>query len=74
VSDDKKMTFVDLQAHSQEDLVAREKTLRTQLFEHRMARFTNQIEDTMKIRKTRREIARVHTVLSARKGAAKGKE
>mgnify|MGYP001558884386 CR=1 FL=1 len=48
--------------------------LRMQLFEHRMARFTNQIEDTMKIRKTRREIARVHTVLSARKGAAKGKE
>lgn len=69
MSDDKKVTVADLRGTSTEDLVAREKTLREQLFAHRLARFTNQIEDTMKIRKTRRDIARVQTVLQERKAA-----
>jgi ribosomal protein L29 len=36
-----------------------------------MKRYTNQLENTTKIRQTRREIARVKTILAARKA---GKE
>lgn len=37
-----------------------------ELFGYRMKRYTNQLENTMKIRQTRREIARIKTVLAAR--------
>ena len=74
MSDDKKVTVGDLREHSLDELTVRERTLREQLFAHKMARFTNQIEDTMQIKKTRRDIARVQTIMSERRTAPKGKE
>ncbi len=48
------------------ELAGRLAKLEEELFGHRMKRYTNQLENTMKIRETRREIARVRTVLTAR--------
>ena len=50
--------------------------LEEDLFKHRLKKTTNQLENTMVIRNTRRDIARVNTVLAermrqARKGAGK---
>jgi large subunit ribosomal protein L29 len=50
--------------------------LEEDLFKHRMKKTTNQLENVMLIRNTRRDIARVNTVLAQRsrqaKAAAKG--
>jgi large subunit ribosomal protein L29 len=40
--------------------------LEEDLFKNRLKKTTNQLENTMLIRNTRREIARVHTVLAER--------
>jgi large subunit ribosomal protein L29 len=40
--------------------------LEEDLFKNRMKKTTNQLENTMVIRHTRRDIARVHTVLAER--------
>ncbi len=53
---------------SVEELKGRLKRLEEELFQHRLKRYTNQLENTNLIRLTRREIAMVQTVLSARKG------
>ena len=52
------------------ELVGRLAKLEEELFGHRMKRYTNQLENTMKIRQTRREIARIKTVLAARQAGA----
>jgi len=54
-----------------DELRARIRRLEEELFQHRLKRFTNQLENTNLIRSTRREIARCRTVLSAR---ARGSE
>jgi large subunit ribosomal protein L29 len=38
--------------------------LQNDLFQHRLKRSTNQLENTMLIRNTRRDIAKIHTVLA----------
>jgi large subunit ribosomal protein L29 len=38
--------------------------LQGDLFQHRLKRSTNQLENTMLIRNTRRDIAKIHTVLA----------
>lgn len=43
-----------------------EKTLRREIFDARMKNFTNQLDDTASIRRARRNLARVKTVLSER--------
>ena len=48
------------------ELKDRIKRLEEELFQHRLKRFTNQLENTNLIRSARREIARCRTVLSAR--------
>jgi large subunit ribosomal protein L29 len=48
------------------ELKDRIKRLEEELFQHRLKRFTNQLENTNLIRSARREIARCQTVLSAR--------
>jgi len=53
------------------ELQGRLAKLEEELFGHRMKRYTNQLENTMKIRQARREIARVKTIVAARKA---GKE
>jgi ribosomal protein L29 len=48
------------------ELKDRIKRLEEELFQNRLKRFTNQLENTNLIRAARREIARCRTVLSAR--------
>jgi large subunit ribosomal protein L29 len=48
------------------ELKDRIKRLEEELFQHRLKRFTNQLENTNLIRSARREIARCRTILSAR--------
>jgi ribosomal protein L29 len=48
------------------ELKDRIKRLEEELFQHRLKRFTNQLENTNLIKAARREIARCQTVLSAR--------
>jgi large subunit ribosomal protein L29 len=48
------------------ELKDRIKRLEEELFQHRLKRFTNQLENTNLIRSARREIARCNTVLSQR--------
>ena len=45
--------------------------LQNDLFQHRLKRSTNQLENTMLIRNTRRDIAKIHTVLGELKAAGK---
>jgi ribosomal protein L29 len=49
-----------------DELKTRVKRLEEELFQHRLKRHTNQLENTNLIRGTRREIARCMTVLSQR--------
>jgi len=51
---------------SEGELKDRIKRLEEELFQHRLKRFTNQLENTNLIRSARREIARCRTILSAR--------
>ena len=43
-----------------------ETTLRRQIFEARIKNFTNQLDDTDSIRRARRDLARVKTILNER--------
>ena len=58
---------------SNDELGDRIKRLEEELFQHRLKRYTNQLENTNVIRRTRREIARAKTVLSARAGGLEQK-
>lgn len=64
------MKSKDLRERSTEDLRQLIKQLGTDLFQYRMKNFTNRLDDTSLVRKTRRDIARVHTILDARDQAA----
>jgi large subunit ribosomal protein L29 len=46
-----------------------EKTLRRQIFDARIKNFTNQLDDTASIRRARRDLARVKTILTERTNA-----
>ena len=48
--------------------------LRQDMFGHRMKQSTNQLENTMLVRKTRRDIARVMTVITEKKKGGAGVE
>jgi len=57
------------------ELQARIKRTEEELFQHRLKRYTNQLENTNLIRQAKREIARAKTILSQRAaGVEKGKE
>ena len=53
----------DLRGNEPDELQRTIRKLEEDLFKHRMKQVTNQLENTMQIRHTRREIARVNTVL-----------
>ena len=59
----------DLRGNDPEELRRTVRKLEEDLFKHRLKQNTNQLENTMLIRNTRRDIARVNTVL-----AEQGKE
>jgi len=54
----------DLRERSLEDLKELEKSLRNDIFQNRFKNFTNRLDDTSAMRKTRRDLARVITLLA----------
>jgi len=67
----KGLNVKDLQGNDASELRNTLNKLEADLFQHRLKRNTNQLENTALIRNTRRDIARVNTVLSARLRADK---
>jgi large subunit ribosomal protein L29 len=53
----------EIRSSSEEELKGRLDRLENDIFKLRLKRATNQLEDVMQIRRLRREIARVNTVL-----------
>lgn len=72
------MKAKDLRERSQDDLKELEKSLATDTFTARFKNFTNRLDDTSTINKTKRDLARVKTLLrqaelnTAASGEAKG--
>ncbi len=58
------MKAKDLRERSVEDLRELEKSLQRDSFTHRFKNFTNRLDDTSIINKTRRDLARVKTILA----------
>jgi large subunit ribosomal protein L29 len=58
------MKAADLREKSVEDLRELQKTLAHDVFQNRLKNFTNRLDDTSQIRKLRRDLARVKTLLS----------
>jgi large subunit ribosomal protein L29 len=56
----------DLRGNDAAELLSTRRKLEEDLFKSRLKKNTNQLENTMLIRKARRDIARVNTVLSDR--------
>jgi large subunit ribosomal protein L29 len=59
--------LTNIRESSEDELKERIKRLEEELFQNKLKRHTNQLENTNLIRQARREIARARTVLSARK-------
>jgi len=62
----KKLRAKDLEGNDPAELRSTMRKLEEDLFKHRLKKTTNQLENTMLIRNTRRDIARVNTVLTQR--------
>lgn len=60
------MKAADLREKSVEDLRELHKTLVGDVFQNRLKNFTNRLDDTSSIRKARKDLARVLTVLRQR--------
>jgi large subunit ribosomal protein L29 len=56
----------DLRGNDPAELRSTARKLTEDLFKHRLKKNTNQLENTMLLRSTRRDIARVYTVLAER--------
>ena len=56
----------DIRGNDPAELQRTLRKLEEDLFKFNLKKTTNQLENTMQIRNTRRDIARVHTVLAAR--------
>ena len=56
----------DLRGNDPAELKSTVGKLQEDLFKHKLKKTTNQLENTMLIRNTRRDIARVNTVLAER--------
>lgn len=61
----------EIREKTTEELVELEKTMVRDLFKDRFANYSNQLDDTDKVRRSRRDIARVKTVLNERSKAGK---
>lgn len=64
------ITIKDLRANSSVELTETLGKLQQENFQYNFKKTTNQLENTMLIRKTRRDIARVKTVLNEKRGLA----
>jgi len=67
----KGLSAKELMGHEPAELQNTLRKLGEDLFKYRLKQTTNQLENTMLIRKTRRDIARVNTVLGAQLRGAK---
>ena len=65
-----KKTLNTLRDKSIDELRSRERDLREQLFKLRFQRATGRVENPMKMRQVRREIAQIQTLLSERERSA----
>ena len=63
------MKASELRDLTAEELVAKTRELRDELFNARIKKTTGQLENTAKLRSLRRDIARAETVLRERRGA-----
>ena len=61
----------ELRELSTDELEAKSRDLRGELFNAHVKRSTGQLENTAKLRELRRDIARVETILSEMHGATK---
>jgi large subunit ribosomal protein L29 len=69
------MKAADLREKGPEDLKELEKTLAHDVFQNRLKNFTNRLDDTSSIRKSKRDLARVITLLRERElGLARTKK
>lgn len=64
-----KKTIETLREKNLDDLRSRERDLREQLFKLRFQRATGRVENPMKMRQVRREIAQIQTLLNERASA-----
>ena len=67
------MKAQDLREKGQGELQAMEQELTRELWKTRFSNFTNQLDDTAKMRRLRRDIARVKTVAAQKRAAEKKK-
>ena len=65
-----KKTLTTLKDKSVDELRARERDLRDQLYKLRFQRATGRVENPMKMREVRREIAQIATLLNERARSA----
>lgn len=63
----------ELQEKSVSELQEMEQELTRELWKTRFKNYTSQLDDTAKIRKLRRDVARVKTVLTQRANQSEGK-
>ena len=63
------MKAKELRELAHEELVAKGRELRDQLFNARIKKATGQLENTALLRALRRDVARVETVLRQKRGA-----
>jgi large subunit ribosomal protein L29 len=68
------MKASDLREKTREDLLELQKLLARDVFRNRLKNFTNRLDDTSAVRKTRRDLARVLTLLHRRHGATANDE
>ncbi|MBI4703840.1 MAG: 50S ribosomal protein L29 [Deltaproteobacteria bacterium] len=66
------MKATELRECTEDRLRELDKSLRREIFEARIKNFTNQLDDTASIRRSRRDLARVQTALRARAAAGTG--
>lgn len=59
-------TATDLRERTDQELESLERQLAEELFKLRLGRATNQLENVAKVKTTRRDLARVKTILRAR--------
>jgi large subunit ribosomal protein L29 len=58
------MKAKELKERSESELQGMEKDLQRELWKTRFSNFTNQLDDTAKLRRLRRSVARVKTILT----------
>jgi len=63
------MQAKELRERTSEDLTELKNQLRKDLFSYRMKNYTNQLDDTSLIGKTRKDIARIEQILEERVSA-----